>query len=148
MKTPSDLHAMLTKEEHGTNAPAVHRAVTKSSSYSYKSSSSYKKQQHQIVQHCRKSKYVSSGRPCSTTTSLSGAFVSRLQHCRKSKYVASSRPCSTTTCASGAFIIKPRSTADQSASGFTLRTPATRCAFRQHSATLVDSSRQLPAALV
>jgi len=77
MKTPSDLHAMLTKEEHGTNAPAVHRAVTKSSSYSYKSSSSYKKQQHQIVQHCRKSKYVSSGRPCSTTTSLSGAFVSR-----------------------------------------------------------------------
>ena len=100
------------------------------------------------MQHCRKSKYVSSGRPCSTTTSLSGAFVSRLLHCRKSKYVASSRPCSTTTCSSGAFIIKPRSTADQSASGFTLRTPATRCAFRQHSATLVDSSRQLPTALL
>ena len=38
MKTPSDLHAMLTKKVHGTNAPAVHRTVTKGSSHSLDSS--------------------------------------------------------------------------------------------------------------
>ena len=38
MKTPSDLHAMLTKKVHGTNAPTVHRTVTKSSSHSLDSS--------------------------------------------------------------------------------------------------------------
>ena len=38
MKTPSDLHAMLTKKVHGTNAPTVHRTVTKGSSHSLDSS--------------------------------------------------------------------------------------------------------------